>query len=635
MTKAEQTENLVEKIRQHNFNYFVLNDPQISDEEFDLIYRELKELDENNEVFQESGDIPCYGIKVKHPEIMGSLDKAFNRGEMLKWIHTIPKNGNIIASPKIDGLAVRLEYRNGELRLAATRGRTGTEGQLITDNVRNIPSIPQSLGKQVDAEFRGEIYMTKSAFNDYDKVAKEKGWRQFKNPRNAAAGTATQKDPEKTARVELSFFCYEAKVDDVEFPTKTSESDWVKKNSDIDYVPLMKVNDITDLEKVTSDYESKIRASLNYNIDGLVFMVNEREVRDEMGWSGRCPKGAMAFKFKAENAESIVTAIDLQVGRTGVQTPVARILPTDIDGSTVSNITLHNVGMVHALGLTIGSRILFEKAGDIIPKVLEVLGGKGHFKFPEFCSSCGSSLKMDENDVSLWCENPACPAQLEERIHHYTKRLEILDVGLVTIQRMCNAGMVKNLSDLYKIDVDELAKLTGGKRSAEVVVNGIKAKTDVPLNVFLSSLGVHGLGRTTGKNLAKEFGTLEAVRELRYNDLIQINDIGPIMAVSIENGLRDISLEIDELIKYVNVIPNVQSVGKLSGSSFCITGTLQKPRKLLYQMIEEAGGEARSSVGKGLTYLVQSDPNSVSSKSKKALQLGVKIISEEELEEMM
>lgn len=636
----ERIDNLVEKIRHHNFCYFVLNDPEISDDDFDLLYRELKELDENNAVFEESGDIPCYGIKVKHPSLMGSLDKVFNEEEMRKWLGTLSPGITLVVSPKVDGLAVRLEYRQGRLALAATRGRNGTEGQLITDNVRHIASIPQYLGKKVDAEFRGEIYMTKTAFNEYMREAKEKGWKEFKNPRNAAAGTATQKDPEKTARVPLSFFCYEVKVDSEDFATKCDENDWVMtyarhETTYLKYVPLQHIVVTDQIPEIVDTWENKVRSTLDFNIDGLVFMVNENEPREAMGWSSRCPKGAVAYKFQAEKKETEILAIDLQVGRTGVCTPVARVVPTDIDGSTVSSITLHNAGLVWEKGLTIGTKIIFEKAGDIIPKVVSVVSGEGHFKFPANCPSCGEPIGVDENGVNLWCSNKLCPAQLEERIHHYTKRLEILDVGPVVIGDMCKAGLVKSLPDLYRVTIEQLSELTGGTRSAEKVINSIHSKKDVDLDVFLSSLGVSGLGRTTGKNLAREFETLERVRELQYDELIPIDDIGPITATQIENGLQRIAEEIDDILQYINVVPNIKKEGNLSGKSFCITGSLQKPKKVVYKMIEDAGGETKTSVGRGLDYLIQADPTKESGKSKKAVKLGVAIISEEELMEMI
>ena len=641
---------LAELVRYHADLYYNKAKPELTDAEFDSLVSELRGLVEQlrqenpgdeaisdgEQALAEVGSIPTYGRKVSHASVMGSLDKETSFDGVRQWENKYGRGGVILVTPKMDGCAVRLNYVDGILKEAATRG-DGAVGQDILDNVKEMTCIPKRLASKVTVEVRGEAYMTRSTF---DRL-RDSGERAFANPRNAASGSLMAKDPKITGRRSLSFMGYDVLNCGETFHSEKEKRTWVAVNLiGIEFVPANIIK-IDGFEGVAVGWESN-RPNLDYEIDGLVVAFDSIDVQEEAGWNGKCPRGKVAFKFKPEQKTAKVIGIDWQVGRTGKLCPMARIEPTLLAGSTISNITLHNAARLQELDLLEGDEVLIEKGGDIIPQVVRVVSRMARKKNlpeqrPAACPSCGSPTLMDDKGVNLWCEGDTCPAKLEGRVLHYIKTLDVLGVGEGIISGLCRAGYVKDIPDLYYLTMEQVKDVTGGDRAAEKVMTAIMDKNQIPLAVFLDSLGIHGLGTTTSKLVAKKFMTLSQVMFLKNpNVLTSIEGIGELSARKILEGLEAMRPMIDRLIKCID-IDDVASVavGNLTGKSFCLTGAMSKPRKEIEKEIEAAGGEVRSSVGKGLTYLVQADATSTSSKSEKAKALGTKILGEAELMEMM
>jgi DNA ligase (NAD+) len=382
------------------------------------------------------------------------------------------------------------------------------------------------------------------------------------------------------------------------------------------------------------------RPGLDYEIDGLVIALDSIEAQEEAGWNGKRPNGKIAFKFKPEQAITTIIKKDRQVGRTGRLTPMARVAPVLLAGSTISNITLHNEAEIARLDIQEGDEILIEKAGDIIPQVVRVINRHHSGRVVEditniHCPSCGSLAELDENGVSLWCKNPACPAQLERRVLHWVKTLSIMGVGTGIIRELCTQGFVKEIPDLYYLTEEQLFAATGGKSSAQKAQTAILEKCEVPLAVFLDALGINGLGTTSSKEVAKAFQTLDRVLVAREQEFDDLPDIGSTTAKYIVDGLVALRPIIDRLIQTIDVLEVVTKQGPLTGMSFVLTGAMSKGRKEIEVAIEAAGGENKGSVGKGVMFLVQADASSTSNKTEKANKVGTKIISEDTLWQMI
>jgi DNA ligase (NAD+) len=563
---------------------------------------------------------------------MGSLDKVYSAQEIVDRFKSL-NISNIVVSPKIDGLAVELHYDGGKLVRAATRGN-GEEGQDVLDNVRRIKSIMPLCG--VDTfRLRGEIYMKRSVFREL----RDSGERVFANPRNAAAGSLNQKDPNETEKRKLDFLCYD--VRDIKFEDE-NERKMFADRCGVEYVELESVPlTVEDINKVISKWVEK-RPTLDFEIDGLVFAAYDMSERDAAGMHGtKCPGGSVAFKFPAEQVVTKVIGIDRQVGRMGKLTPVARLDPVLLAGSTISNISLHNEAYIREYGITIGSKVLIEKAGDIIPQVVRVVennmsGGIGD---TDKCPECGGSVEIDENGVALWClSNIECPGRMVGRMIHFVETFDMKGVGDKIVEVLIGNGL-KDFSQLFELTSEKLVSDGFGKKTADNMVKTIQSKKKVSLAVFLDSLGVDGLGTSTSKAVAAKFKTIHAVLSLSVEDLIASNipSVGDKTANKIVNGLKASLSVIDNLLMVVEVEDVVDVVGTLSGLSFCLTGAMPSGRKRgdVEKEIEAAGGVVKSSVGKGLGFLVQADPSSTSDKSKKAEKFGTKIIGEEDLMRMM
>ena len=654
MSATTTTEELADLIRYHSDKYFN-DEPEITDAEFDLLVKEMKEADPEHPVLAEVGATPSYGKKIAHETLMGSLDKiTYDEGDedsvkdLYEWARElIGKHGVIALAPKMDGLAGRIVYSDGDLVLAATRG-DGYIGQDITDNVREIASVPNKIEYKGFVEVRGEFYMKQSIFNAFRDEMIDAGEKKIpKNPRNAASGILNQKDPKKTAKVPLHFKAYSVySMDDFGDTEQNIMKNFKKLIPELEYVPieLVLVNP-KDLLVAVHDWESS-RVKLDYQIDGLVFSVNEIKLQEKYGYKGKCPVGKVAFKFRPEQETTTLLDITWQLGRTGKLTPVAQLEPVELAGTTIDSPTLHNYAQVKAKGICIGDELLIEKAGEIIPQVVRVVK-EGEIKgedrkhnsvinYPEVCPSCFEKTELDERKVSVWCVNPTCPGQAEHRMTHFLKTIEVDGVGPGIVNKLLTAGLVETLVDLFNLKVEDVAKLEGmGKASAKKVIDAINTRRRIPLALFLDSLGIHGLGTSTSKMIARELKTIEEVMEVSYVCFEEMEGIGEKTAKSIESGLEKLETMVEEIMAAgVEIVPVEEISGGLSGKSFCVTGTLSVGRKEMAAEIEAAGGIVKSSVSKGLDYLVAGDKTG-KSKTDKAAKYGTEVISEATLREMM
>jgi len=623
-------QELAELIRYHSDLYYNQGKPELSDAEFDVLLDEMKRLDPNNACLSEIGANPTFGKKVKHATLMGSLDKAKTWGEVEKWYGEVGQGKKLVVAPKFDGLAIKILYKNGKFFQAATRG-DGEMGQDVSANAQQMKSIPKDLHNDFTGELRGEVYMRKSVWEKQGDAA---------NPRNAAAGSLLQKDPMITGQRNLDFYCYDAIFADPSaklFTTENAKLAFIGSLG-VSVVPA-KLFDAADpsLQAHLVEYENSLRQKLDYEIDGMVISLDDLNAQAEVGWTGKCPKGKIAYKFRPEQKQAEIVRVNWFVGRMGRITPVAVITPTKLAGTMVTNVSLHNLANVRALELHVGDTVLVEKAGEIIPQVVRVISRtqatSPQSVVPDTCPACGRGVMQDAG-VNLFCGNESCPAQFVRKVMHYLETLNVLGIGEGIVEKLCRSGMVTKLADLYYLDQSKLPQVLGGARIAEKVYLAIMEKNEIELAVFLDALGIDGLGTTTSKLIAKKFKTLDEVFNAAEADLTSLEGIGLLTAQKIILGL----VEMSETIKGLRAVIEVKSVevktGGLSGKSFCLTGAMSKNRAVIEKEIEAAGGEIKS-CGRGLGFLVQADPTSTSSKSEKARKMGVKIISEAELYKMM
>ena len=617
-----EAQKLTEQIEKHTIAYYA-GDETISDFEFDEFVARLKALVPDAPILSRVGAPNVFGDDVVHSTRMGSLAKTKTIDEVMAWAsaHPVPRYG---ISQKIDGLAVTLTYINGRLQQAATRG-DGEVGKNITQNALQIKDIPHMIPALHTIEIRGEVYMRKSVFAKVNAARMKAGEIPFKNPRNAAAGSLLNKDPNVTADRELSFFGY-------------------GDPRNAQYVPFVptKVAGINELN-LHLDAAEYDRNGLDYPIDGMVIDIGYDRVQ-ALGMTSGCPNGMIAYKFSPEKTSAIIKSITYQTGRTGKVTPVAELEPILLDGSMIKRATLHNCAHVLELGMSWDAIVELAKGGDIIPQVLSVLKNdpvRGSIPLPATCPSCGGALTWNDSKIDLMCTYFACPAQAIAFLYYWITLMDIDEVGPKAVVKLHEHAGVNSPSDLYNLTPADFNRVFGpGKRSETIQYNLNTSKT-IPLWKFLAGLGIPELGRGTGKLLAKEFKNLEDLNEFVYNAssprcFEHIDGIGETTSAYIYEGLLESEdLQMD-LLQHLTVEDHEDAKGGLTGISFCITGAMPSGRKrpMVEELIRSCGGEVRG-VSKGLNYLVQADPSSTSGKTKKALALGVKIISEDELDAAM
>jgi len=661
----KKIEALREQLRYHSYQYYVLDDPDIPDAEYDRLYQQLLALEkEHPELItadsptQRVGSTPLTAFEqIQHQMPMLSLDNVFNADDLYAFNQRIQdrlKTSDEIeytAEPKLDGLAISLRYEQGELIYAATRG-DGTTGENVTQNIRTMKSVPlRLLGKDFPRvlEVRGEVFMPKAGFEKLNKRARENGEKEFANPRNAAAGSLRQLDPEITAQRPLSLYCYSTGVvEGGELPDTHYEILQQLKN-----FGLPVCNEIKRLHGVKAClayYEdmSKRRDELPYDIDGIVYKVNSIALQKRLGFVARAPRWAIAHKFPAQEEITKIIDVDFQVGRTGAITPVARLEPVFVGGVTVSNATLHNMDEIRRKDIRVGDQVIVRRAGDVIPEVARVVPGSRKKDLPEiqmleFCPVCHSAIEQIEGEAIARCTGGLfCQAQRAQAIKHFASRkaMDIDGLGDKLVEQLVDADLIHTPADLYRLSLEDLAALDRmAEKSANNLLEALEASKQPTLARFIYALGIREVGETTAMNLANEFKTLSAIEKADFEQLIEVQDIGPIVAQHIVNFFQQShNLEVIEQLLAAGIkIQDVkvsdsaaQSNNVFAGKTVVITGTLPNmSRGEAKDKLLAAGAKVTGSVSAKTDFLLAGDK--AGSKLNKAEKLGVRVLDEAEM----
>jgi DNA ligase (NAD+) len=661
---GEKIESLREKIRHHEYLYYVLDHPEISDGEFDKLMQQLKDLEAEHPGLvtadsptQRVGGKPREGfVKVPHSSPMLSLDNTYSEEELRAWerrVHELSgrKDVDYVCEPKLDGMSLALIYEDGKLVRGITRG-DGSVGEDVTLNVRTVRSVPLSIPKEklkkagipADFEVRGELLMPLAAFKRMNEDRESKGLSLFANPRNATAGTVRQLESKVTAERRLDYFSY------MLLQNGRTYFDRHSKTLDALDAAGFKVNrsrklvhDIDEAWAFIRQWEGK-RESLPYEIDGIVLKVDRTALQDELGFTGKAPRWAIAYKYAARAGITKLEDIRVQVGRTGKLTPVAMLAPVLIGGTTVRNATLHNMDEIERLGVKIGDWVQVERGGDVIPKVAKVIEDKEHprghktFHMPETCPVCGTKVVRTEGEVDYRCVNANCPAKLRETILHFASRgvMNIDGMGEALVNQLTERGLVKNVADIYKLTKDDLLSLERmGEKSAQNILDEIENSKKLPLERVIYGLGIRMVGERTAQFLAEHFGSMEALESAGIEELQNVNEVGPRIAESIVEFFSIAANRklVERLSKAkLRLTGEKKRRGtKLAGKTFVLTGTLAHfTRDEAKKMIEDAGGKVTGSVSKKTDYVVAGAD--AGSKLDKAKELGVRVIDEREME---
>jgi DNA ligase (NAD+) len=664
MTVKQDIEDLKQTIHQHEHQYYVKNSPTISDQEYDALLRRLQELEGAHPEYvtldsptqRVGGKVDERFKAVMHPVPMLSLDNTYNVDEVrafhqrvLRGLTDVPEDSiEYVVELKFDGLAVALTYEDGLLVRGATRG-DGLQGEDITANLRTLRSIPLKIDTEPfkRIEVRGEVYMPKKEFERINAEREAEGETPFANPRNAAAGALRLLDPSITAQRKLDIFIYAVGFLDSN-PFKTHYE--LQEQLEALRFPINKYN------RLCGNFESTLalieefrdkRKELDYEVDGLVIQLNSLAHRKQLGETSKFPRWAVAYKYEAEQAVTEILDIICQVGRTGSITPVAELQPVLISGSTVSRATLHNEDEIKRKDIRVGDRVVIEKAGEIIPKVIRVIEPSGDrgmpFEMPTVCPECKSSVYRTEGEVVWRCVNSACPAQLKERLKHFSSRkaMDIDHFGPAVIGQLVDSERVKNFSDLYTLKLDEVASLERmADKSAQNLISAIEKSKLAGLSRFLYGLGVRHVGQRTAILLAKRFRSIKILQETSYDELEKIDEIGPVIAESLKEFLdRETNRqEIDRLLKREILMEEQgdppESGGPFEGQQFVLTGTLTRfTREEAKEKIQSLGGRVTATISKKTDYVVAG--TSAGSKLEKAQQLDIPVLDEEALQKLM
>ena len=662
----KKIESLREKIRHHEYQYFVLDNPEISDLDFDKLTKQLKDLEaEHPELItpdsptQRVGGKPREGfVKVPHSSPMLSLDNTYNEEELRDWerrVHDLSgrKDVDYVCELKLDGMSLALTYIDGRLDRGVTRG-DGSIGEDVTLNVRTVRSIPLSIDKdklkKVDLppnfEARGELLMPTAAFKKLNEERERAGLATFANPRNFTAGTVRQLDSSITAQRRLDFFPYILLVNGRTYFDRHSETLAALEKAGFKVNQHRKlVHSMDEVWSFIQQWEAK-RDSLPYEIDGIVVKVDRTALQDELGFTGKAPRWAIAYKYAARAGITRLEDIRVQVGRTGKLTPVAMLAPVAIGGTTVRNATLHNMDEIERLGVKIGDWVQVERGGDVIPKVAKVIDDKNHprgdktFQMPENCPVCGTKVVRTEGEVDYRCVNANCPAKLLGTILHFASRgvMNIDGMGESLVAQLIDRGLVKNVADIYDLTKKDLLSLERfADKSAQNILDEIENSKKLPLERVIYGLGIRMVGERTAQFLAEHFGSMAALTSASVEELQGVNEVGPKIAESIAEFFsiranRELVRRLEKAgLKFSG--EKKQRGTKLSGKTFVLTGTLAKySRDEAKKMIEDAGGKVTGSVSKKTDYVVAG--TDAGSKLDKAKELGVAVIDEKEMEKL-
>ena len=651
-TVKKYMEDLVKKIEQHSYDYYVLDNPTITDFEYDKLIHELMDLEEkypeykiNNSPTERVGGKVLEGFEtVTHSVPMESLNDAFSKEEIEdfdKSVRRVISNPEYVVEMKIDGLSVSLEYENGEFVRGSTRG-DGIVGEDVTQNLKTIKSIPLHLTENIPyIEVRGEVYMPVSSFVELNQKREEAEQPLFANPRNAAAGSLRQLNSKITAERNLSIFIFNIQqITGKELKNHKESLDYLKTlgfkvsptynsfNSVYDaYAQIQKIGDM--------------RGELGFDIDGAVIKVNDFEQRNLLGSTAKAPRWAIAYKYPAEQKETKLLDITIQVGRTGVLTPTAELEPVKIAGSTVSRATLHNIDNITNKDIRIGDTVIIQKAGDIIPEVVEVVtdkrtGNEIRYTMPDKCPVCGTNVVREADEAATRCVNPECPAQKIRNIIHFAGKdaMDIDGLGPAIIEQLTEHELIKSPADLYYLKYEDLVDIDRmGVKSANNLIKAIEKSKDAGLDRVIFALGIRNIGSKAGRILAEKFGDIDSLADASEDSLTNIEDIGPIMAKSIVNFFSSTgSIDIIQKLRFagVDLTYNKKSTdNRFEGKTFVLTGTLPTfSRDEASEIIERFGGKTSSSVSKNTDFVLAGEK--AGSKLAKAEQLGVKIIDEKE-----
>lgn len=653
------------QINTANYHYYVLDNPTISDAEYDRLMRELQELEAHHPEFitpdsptQRVGVQPLTGFgTVTHRIPLLSLDNAMNEGELLDFFQRIQKalpgeTVEFVAEPKIDGLAVELVYENGIFTGGSTRG-DGFTGEDISQNLKTIRAIPLTLRKDdIPApellEVRGEVYMDRPDFEKLNEQQLAEGKPAFANPRNSAAGSLRQLDARITAKRPLKIWCYSlGSCTGISFETHYEFLQTLPKWG-------FRVNPLIKLYKTREElleyyhYIESIRDSIAYDIDGVVFKVNSFAQQQALGVKSRSPRWAIAGKFKARQEVTRILDIEASVGRTGAITPVAHLKPVSLGGVTVANATLHNQDEIDRKDIRIGDWVIIQRAGDVIPQVVKVIterraGSEQKYTIPAQCPVCGGHVVRPEGEAKHRCQNMNCPAQLKGRIRHFVSKraMDIEGLGEKIIDQMVDSGLVKNVADIYFLKAEQIAELEHlAVKSAQNIIDAIDKSRNPTLARLVHALGIPNVGEHMGKLLEQHFGTLEKLVEADFDELNQIEGVGPIVAQSIvdffaeEKNRQTLQRLLEGGVRIQATSSPEKSTHLLAGKTFVFTGSLAHfTRDEAKETVEKLGAHAASSVSKNTDYVVIGE--SPGAKADKARKLGVKILSESEFRKLI
>ncbi len=657
MAVIDRINFLRDEINKHNYNYYVLDNPTVSDFDYDKMFAELKQLEAENPILispdsptQRVGSVSEKFFPYTHKHRLYSLDNTYSYEELVKWYEKITKEYGdeveLVCELKIDGLAISLTYENGLFTTGVTRG-DGVTGENITANLKTIKAVPLKLFEDVNIEVRGEIYMPKTSFEKLNEESLAKGEKVFANPRNAAAGSLRQLDSSITAKRDLSMFTYTAIIEDAANAPKTHyDSIMYLKKLGFRVNPNIRLcKNIQDAIDYCKEWDTK-RFDLNYATDGVVIKVNSLAIQEDLGFTARAPKWATAFKFPPEEVTTKLLDIELNVGKTGAVTPVAVLEPVHLGGSIVQRASLHNFDEVKRLDIRIGDTVLIKKAAEIIPKVIKVMDTKEHNSFPvveppEFCPSCHSKLMSIDGGVSLYCASKNCSQQVTAKIEYWASKeaMDIDKVGPAIIQQLYDKKFISNAVDLYRLSIEDFMQLDlVQEKSATNMYNSIQASKNRSLTRLITALSIKNVGKETADILANEFKTIDNLKNADMKTLVALQGIGEKMAGIIYDFFHD-----EENIKMIDALkslgvqpPEVQGAASniLGGKTFVLTGTLKNmTREEASALIKKMGGKTSSSVSKNTSYVLAGE--NAGSKLDKAEKLGVIILTEDEFFDMI
>lgn len=660
MDVKQRIEELVKLLNKYGYEYYVLDQPTVTDAYYDQLYEELLALEEKHPEYiledsptQRVGAEPLDPFqKVEHIVPMLSLSNAFNEGDLRQFDRRVREriDGDVqyVCELKIDGLAISLTYENGKFVRGATRG-DGSTGEDITVNLKTIRSIPLSIEEEGLIEIRGEAFMPKSSFLKLNESRKEKEQSTFANPRNAAAGSLRQLDPKIAASRNLDVFLFAyGEWQGKEITTHSGRLEYLESLGFKVNNEWKKCSTIDEVIEYTK-FWLKERPNLPYEIDGIVIKVDDLNQQEQLGFTANSPRWAIAFKFPEEEAITELLNIEWTVGRTGVVTPTAILEPVFIDGSTVSRASLHNADLIEELDVRLGDKVVLKKAGDIIPKVVRVLtekrtGSEKPYEIPTKCPDCDSELVHIGEEVALRCINPACPAQLIEGIIHFVSRdaMNIEGLGERIVHQLYEEELVKTIADLYRLEREKLLELERmGEKSVSNLLSAIEQSKGNSLERLIFGLGIRHIGAKAARTLAMHFQSMDALVKATYEDLIAIDEIGDIMARSVEQFFAeeqvvDLIQELEQLgvnMTYTGPTLTAETTTEspFNGKTFVLTGRLEAfTRKEAQEHIEVFGGKVTSSVSRNTDVVVAGE--SAGSKYNRAVELGIDIWTEEDLQ---